>query len=56
MPITRQLLRVMELRRCWKDLLITAARVRGEQIVLEFHPETPVHLDCILAEQRKRRR
>jgi hypothetical protein len=43
----------MELRRCLKDLLITAARVRGEQIVLEFHPDTPVHIDYILAVQKK---
>jgi len=47
------LLRLMELRRCLKDQLITAARVRGEQVVLEFHPETPVHIDCILAVQKE---
>jgi transcription-repair coupling factor (superfamily II helicase) len=52
-PLVDSLLRVMELRRCLKDLLITAARVRGEQIVLEFHPETPVHIDYILAVQKK---
>jgi transcription-repair coupling factor (superfamily II helicase) len=47
------LIKVMELRRCLKDLLITGAKVRGEQIVLEFHPETPVHIDYILAVQKK---
>jgi len=52
-PLVDSLIRVMELRRCLKDLLITAARVRGEQIVLEFHPETPVHIDYILAVQKK---
>ena len=52
-PLVDSLLRVMELRRCLKDLLITAARVRGEQIVLEFHPDTPVHIDYILAVQKK---
>jgi len=52
-PLVDSLLRIMELRRCLKDLLITAARVRGEQIVLEFHPDTPVHIDYILAVQKK---
>ena len=52
-PLVDSLIRVMELRRCLKDLLITAARVRGEQIVLEFHPDTPVHIDYILALQKK---
>jgi transcription-repair coupling factor (superfamily II helicase) len=52
-PLVDSLIRLMELRRCLKDLLITAARVRGEQIVLEFHPETPVHIDYILAVQKK---
>ncbi|MEB2283537.1 MAG: transcription-repair coupling factor [Polyangiaceae bacterium UTPRO1] len=52
-PLADSLVRVMQLRRCFKDLLIVAARVRGEQIVLEFHPETPVHLDYILAVQKK---
>ncbi len=52
-PLVDSLIRVMELRRCLRDLLITAARVRGEQIVLEFHPDTPVHIDYILAVQKK---
>ena len=54
-PLVDSLIKVMELRRCFKDLLITAARVRGDQIVLEFHPETPVHIDYILAVQKKMR-
>ena len=52
-PLVDSLIHVMDLRRSLKDLLITAARVRGEQIVLEFHPETPVHIDYILAVQKK---
>jgi transcription-repair coupling factor (superfamily II helicase) len=52
-PLVDSLIRMMELRRCLKDLLITAAKVRGDQIVLEFHPDTPVHIDYILAVQKK---
>ena len=33
--------------------MITAARVRGDQIVFEFHPETPIGIDYILAAQKK---
>jgi hypothetical protein len=28
-------------------------RVRGDQIVFEFHPETPVTIDYIVAVQKK---
>jgi transcription-repair coupling factor (superfamily II helicase) len=52
-PLVDSLVKLMDLRRTLKSLLITAARVRGEQIVLEFHPETPVHIDYILAAQKK---
>jgi transcription-repair coupling factor (superfamily II helicase) len=52
-PLVDSLIRVMELRRCLKDLLITAARVRGEQVVFEFHPETPVGIDYLFALQKK---
>ncbi|MCC6849740.1 MAG: transcription-repair coupling factor [Deltaproteobacteria bacterium] len=52
-PLVDSLVRVMELRRSFKDLRIAAAKVRGDQIVLEFHPETPVHIDYILAVQKK---
>jgi hypothetical protein len=34
-------------------LLITAARTRGDLVVLEFHPETPVHADVLLALAKK---
>ncbi len=52
-PLVDSLIRVMELRRCLKDLLITAVRVRGEQVVFEFHPDTPVTIDYVLPLQRK---
>ena len=52
-PLVDSLLRVMDLRRTLKSLLVTAARVRGEMIVLEFHPETPVKTDTLFALARK---
>ncbi len=52
-PLVDTLLRVMDLRRSLKSLLITAARVRGEMIVFEFHAETPVKTDTLFALARK---
>jgi transcription-repair coupling factor (superfamily II helicase) len=52
-PLVDTLLRVMDLRRAFKDLLITAARTRGDMVVLEFHPETPVHPDVLLGLAKK---
>ena len=52
-PLADSLVHLMDLRRTLKGLLITAARVRGDQIVFEFHPETPVTIDYILAAQKK---
>ncbi len=52
-PLVDSLLRVMDLRRALKSILVTAARVRGDAIVLEFHPETPVRSDTLLALARK---
>ncbi|MBI3770894.1 MAG: transcription-repair coupling factor [Deltaproteobacteria bacterium] len=52
-PLVDTLLRVMDLRRALKDLLVTAARVRGEMVVLEFHPETQVRADTLLALARQ---
>jgi transcription-repair coupling factor (superfamily II helicase) len=52
-PLVDSLLRVMDLRRTLKSILATAARVRGDLIVLEFHPETPVRADTVLALARK---
>jgi transcription-repair coupling factor (superfamily II helicase) len=48
-PLVDSLVRVMELRRALKDLLITAVRVRGDAVVLEFHADTPVRTDTLLA-------
>src|SRR6185295_12209596 len=41
-PLVDTLLKVMELRRWLKDLRIARARRRGEGVVLEFDPATPV--------------
>ena len=38
----------MELRRWLKDLRVTAARRRGDAIVLEFHDDTPVPVETLL--------
>ena len=48
-PEVDTLVRVMELRRAFKDLLVTAARRRGEAVMLEFHAETPVRPQALLA-------
>src|SRR5437879_538333 len=42
------LMRLMELRRWLKDLRIVAARRRGERIVLEFSPTTPVRPETLV--------
>ena len=47
-PLVDTLLRVMELRRWLKDLRVTAARRRGDAIVLEFHETTPVTVETLL--------
>src|SRR5882724_11966502 len=52
-PLVDSLLQVMELRRVLKGLLITAARMRGDMVVLEFHPETPVRPDVLLGLAKK---
>ena len=54
-PLVDSLVRVMELRRVLKDLLITAVRARGDTVVLEFHPETPVRPETVLVLARKER-
>jgi transcription-repair coupling factor (superfamily II helicase) len=48
-PLVDSLLKVMALRRALKDLLVTAVRRRGEAVVFEFHPETPVRPETVLA-------
>jgi transcription-repair coupling factor (superfamily II helicase) len=47
-PLVDTLVRVMELRRWLKDLRVTAARRRGDAIVLEFHESTPVAVETLL--------
>jgi transcription-repair coupling factor (superfamily II helicase) len=47
-PLVDTLVRVMELRRWLKDLRVTAARRRGDAIVLEFHESTPVTVERLL--------
>ena len=42
-------LRVMDLRRLMKELLIVAVRKRGERVTLQFHPESPVRGGRIVA-------
>ena len=54
-PLVDSLLQVMSLRRTLKDLLVTAVRKRGEAIVFELHPETPVRPETVLALTRKER-
>jgi transcription-repair coupling factor (superfamily II helicase) len=52
-PLVDSLVRVMDLRRALKDLLVTAVRVRGEAVVFEFHPDTPVRAETLLALVKK---
>ena len=52
-PLVDSLVRVMELRRALKDLLVTAVRMRGEAVVFEFHPDTPVQADTLPALVKK---
>ena len=48
-PLVDTLMRLMELRRWFKDLRVLRARRRGDAIVLEFDPATPVATDTLLA-------
>jgi transcription-repair coupling factor (superfamily II helicase) len=48
-PLVDTLLRLMELRRWLKDLRVTRARRKGEAVVLEFDPSTPVPPERLLA-------
>ena len=47
------LMRLMELRRWLKDLRIVTARRRGERIVLEFSPTTPVRPETLVEAVRR---
>jgi transcription-repair coupling factor (superfamily II helicase) len=46
-PLVDTLLRVMELRRWLKDLRIVRARRRGDAVLLEFDPSTPVRPEAL---------
>jgi len=48
-PPVDTLLQIMDLRRHLKGLLVTRARRRGDQLLFEFHPETPVEVARLLA-------
>jgi transcription-repair coupling factor (superfamily II helicase) len=52
-PLVDSLLKVMSLRRTLRDLLITAIRQRGDSVVFEFHPETPVQPDTLMRLSKK---
>jgi transcription-repair coupling factor (superfamily II helicase) len=41
-PEADTLLQIMDFRRYLKDALVTRVRRRGDQLLFEFHPETPV--------------
>ncbi len=44
-----EFLRVMDLRRLMKELLVVAVRKRGERVTMQFHPESPVRGERIVA-------
>jgi transcription-repair coupling factor (superfamily II helicase) len=46
-PLVDTLLAVMELRRWLKDLRVVRARRRGDGVILEFDPSTPVRTDVM---------
>jgi transcription-repair coupling factor (superfamily II helicase) len=54
-PLVDTLMRLMELRRWLKDLRVQRARRRGDAIVLEFDPGTPVGTDTLLAVVQRER-
>ena len=47
-PLVDTLLRLMELRRWLKDLRVTSAKRRGDAVVLEFDPSTPVAVEALM--------
>ncbi len=54
-PLVDTLLRMMELRRWLKDVRVLVARRRGERIVLDFDPRTPVKVETLLDAVKKSR-
>jgi transcription-repair coupling factor (superfamily II helicase) len=56
-PLVDTLMRLMELRRWLKDLRVQRARRRGDTVVLEFDPSTPLTTDRLVAlVERERKR
>jgi transcription-repair coupling factor (superfamily II helicase) len=51
-PMVDTLLRLMELRRWLKDLRVASAKRRGDAVVFEFDPSTPVQADALLEHVR----
>jgi transcription-repair coupling factor (superfamily II helicase) len=54
-PSVDTLLRIMDFRRYLKDVLVSRVRRRGDQLLFDFHPETPVDAERLLGIVRKRR-
>jgi transcription-repair coupling factor (superfamily II helicase) len=55
-PLVDTLMRLMELRRWLKDLRVQRARRRGDAVVLEFDPGTPLTTERLVAVVEKERR
>ena len=54
-PSVDTLLRIMDFRRYLKDVLVSRVRRRGDQLLFDFHPDTPVPAERLLALVRTRR-
>jgi transcription-repair coupling factor (superfamily II helicase) len=54
-PPVDTLLRIMDFRRYLKDVLVTRVRRRGDQLLFDFHPDTPVEAERLRELVRKRR-
>jgi len=54
-PSVDTLLRIMDFRRYLKDVLVNRVRRRGDQLLFDFHPDTPVPAERLLALVRTRR-
>jgi transcription-repair coupling factor (superfamily II helicase) len=52
-PAVDTLVQVMDLRRHLKALLVTRARRRGDQVLFDFHPSTPLEASRLLDIVRK---
>jgi transcription-repair coupling factor (superfamily II helicase) len=54
-PTVDTLLRIMDFRRYLKDVLVSRVRRRGNQLLFDFHPETPVAAERLQGVVHKRR-